>query len=51
MLFRFESETLLLNMTKEQLASAPEFKESELSDPGYAGDLYRCYGLMPPWTE
>ena len=46
-----QSKTLLLNMTKEQLAAGPEFKESELSDPSYAGSLYRYYGLVPPWTE
>ncbi len=46
-----QSKTLLLDMTKEQLAGAPEFKASDLNDPAYAGSIYRHYGLVPPWGE
>ena len=38
-----ESKTLLLSMSKEQLASAPAFNESELTDPGYAMKIYGYY--------
>ncbi len=45
------SNTLLLNMSKEQLALSPEFKESDMNDPGYLGEVYRYYGLVPPWSD
>ncbi len=46
-----ENETLILNMTKEELSDAPEFNASQLSDPSYAMGLYQHYGLAPSFTE
>ncbi len=45
------SKTLLLNMTQDQLAAAPEFNLSDLNDPSYASRIYRSYGLVPPWSD
>ena len=46
-----QSQTLFLNMTKEQLTAAPEFNVSDLDDPEYAGRIYQYYGVAPSWTE
>ncbi len=42
---------LILDVSKEKLAAAPEFKASDLSDPNFAETVYRFFGLMLPWTE
>ncbi len=42
---------LLLNVSREKLAEAPEFKVSDLSDPNFAETVYRFFGVMPSWTE
>ncbi len=42
---------LLLDVSREKLAAAPEFKVSDLSDPKCGETVYRFFGLMPPWTE
>jgi sporulation protein YlmC with PRC-barrel domain len=42
----------VLNITEEQLASAPSFNEFvDLSNPRWAGDVYRYFGLNPYWSE
>jgi len=38
-----------LNVDHETLFQAPPFSSSRMSDPGYAEDLYRHYGLTPYW--
>jgi hyperosmotically inducible protein len=53
--FRFNAEhdTLQLDASKEMLASSPHFKASEwpdLSQPGYAGGVYRAYKVEPYFT-
>ncbi len=45
------SQGLILDMTDQQLAAAPEFRASDLQNPGYADRLYRFYGQTPPWSE
>ncbi len=42
---------LLLNVSREKLAEAPEFKVSDLSDPNFAETVYRFFGVTPSWTE
>ena len=42
----------VLNMSKEQLASAPKYKgRSDLANPKLAEDIYRFFGQHPYWTE
>ena len=50
--FRFDADhaTLQLDASKEMLAGSPHFKANEwpdLSQPGYAGDVYRAYKVEP----
>lgn len=43
-------DSLVLDASKEQLASAPNFKSAEwpnLNDPAYAGKVYRSYNVDP----
>ncbi len=42
--------TLTINLSKDQLAKAPEFNLASLSDPTWSQDLYRQYGIQPSWT-
>src|ERR1022692_3701868 len=51
--FNAEHDTLQLDASKEMLASSPHFKASEwpdLSQPGYAGGVYRAYKVEPYFT-
>ncbi|HSR12999.1 MAG TPA: PRC-barrel domain-containing protein [Thermodesulfobacteriota bacterium] len=41
---------LALNMTGDQLASAPEFSGTVLSDRSYADQVYRYFGVQPRWS-
>jgi sporulation protein YlmC with PRC-barrel domain len=42
----------VLNITREQLAIASGFDEfADLSNPRWAGDVYRYFGQQPYWTE
>ncbi len=42
----------VLNMTKEKLASAPEYKtRSDLANSKAAEDNYKFFGVRPYWTE
>lgn len=43
--------TLVLNVSKKQLESAPEYHASNLEDPKFVGRIYQFFGLAPPWTE
>jgi len=43
--------TVVLNLSKEELAAAPGFDLSDLSDSTFAEKVYRFYGLMPAWDE
>ena len=42
---------LVLNVSEEQLASAPEFHDLDLNHPDFAEGIYRFFGLVPSWTE
>ncbi len=42
---------LILDVSKEKLAAAPEFKGSDLGDPNFAGNVYQYFGLVPSWPE
>ena len=47
-----DGNVFVLNTTKEQLASVPSFNEfADLSNPRWAGDIYRHFGLSPYWSE
>jgi sporulation protein YlmC with PRC-barrel domain len=42
----------VINTTEQHLASAPSFNEfSDLSNPRWAGDVYRYFGQQPYWSE
>lgn len=43
--------SLVLKVSKDELTSAPEFKNSDLDDPSFAERVYRYFGQMPPWDE
>ncbi len=42
---------LILDVSKDKLAAAPEFKDSDLNDPEFAGRVQRYFGLVPSWGE
>src|ERR1017187_7207178 len=51
--FNAEHDTLQLDASKEMLASSPHFKANEwpdLSQPDYAGGVYRAYKVEPYFT-
>ncbi len=42
----------VLDMSKEQLASAPKYKgESDLANPKFADEVYNFFGQHPYWSE
>ena len=41
----------VLNATREKLASAPDFRKEDLSNPEWVTGVYQYYGLQPYWTE
>jgi len=43
--------SLVLKVSRKDLAEAPEFKQSDLTDPGFVARVYRFFGLAPSWTE
>ena len=52
--FNAEHDTLQLDASKEQLTSSPHFKANEwpdLSQPSYAGGVYRAYNVQPYFTS
>ncbi len=46
-----ENGVLVLNISKKQLDSAPEYHDSNLEDPDFVGRIYHFFGLAPSWTE
>lgn len=46
-----ENGILVLNISKKQLESAPEYHASDLGDPEFVGRIYRFFALAPPWTK
>jgi len=46
-----EHKSLIVNISKKELAAAPRFDVSDLTDPAFAEKVYRFFGLMPAWTE
>ena len=47
--FNKETGILILKVSESQLASAPEFHESDLDNPAFSEDIYRFFGLTPFW--
>ncbi len=46
-----QDNTLVLNLSKEQLASAPEFDRAFMANPAWGLDLYREYGIQPGFSD
>ncbi len=47
-----EGDHYVLDTTREKLASAPRFEpKKDLSDPAFAENVYKYFGLEPSWTE
>jgi hypothetical protein len=42
---------LVLNVSEQELASAPEFHDLDLNNPDFAEGIYRFFGLVPCCTE
>ncbi len=49
--YDYENGFLILNVSKEVLATAPEFHASDLKDPTFPERVYRFYGLAPAWED
>ncbi len=43
--------SLILNISKEELASAPTFRMSDFSDQKRVESVYRYFGQQPYWSE
>ncbi len=43
--------SIILDVEKEVLGSAPQYNLSDFNDPEFAEKVYRHYGKTPPWTE
>lgn len=46
-----EKREIVLNLSEKEIAEAPEFDRSRLSDATYGESVYRHYGMTPPWSE
>ncbi len=46
-----QDNTLVLNISKDQLASAPEFDQAFMANPAWGLDLYREYGIQPGFSD
>jgi len=46
-----ENKILILKISESQLASAPEFHDSDLDSPAFTENAYRSFGLGPSWRE
>ncbi len=44
-------DTIVLKIGNEVLAEAPEYARPELEDAVFFEEVYRFYGMTPPWTE
>jgi sporulation protein YlmC with PRC-barrel domain len=40
-----------LHTTREKLVNSPAFTETDMTDRGYAENVYRYYGVQPYWEE
>ena len=49
--YDYENGYLVLNVSKEILAAAPEFRVSDLKDPAFVERVYRFFGLAPSWMD
>ena len=49
--FDQETRILTLKVSESQLASAPEFHDSDIDNPAFTENAYRSFGLAPPWRE
>jgi hypothetical protein len=46
-----EGKHFTCNLTEDQLAGAPDFRDKgDLTDPSFAEEVYRYYGVQPYWT-
>ncbi len=43
--------TVSLNITKEQLASAPEFDQASFADRSWRDNVYHFFGIQPSWSS
>jgi hypothetical protein len=43
--------TLVLSVSKEILAAAPDFHLSDLEDPAFAERVHRFFGQVPLWAD
>jgi len=49
-----DNDDLIVNVTKERLQKAPEFKKDDwnrMTDPAYMSELYTYYGSRPYWSN
>ncbi len=46
-----EKDHLSLNITKDQLAGAPEFSQNTLADRTWSEGVYRHFGIQPRWSD
>jgi hypothetical protein len=46
-----EKDQVVLDISQQQLDSAPEFTASALNDPSFAGRMYEYFGQAPAWTH
>jgi hypothetical protein len=46
-----EDHRLVLNLSRDQLASAPEFDMAFMANPAWGLDLYREYGIQPSFSD
>jgi len=49
--YDYENGFLILNVSKEILAGAPEFHVSDLKDPAFVERVYRFFGVAPSWKD
>ena len=49
--YDYENGYLVLNVSKEILAAAPEFRVSDLKDPAFVERVFRFFGLAPSWMD
>ncbi|MGZ3557471.1 MAG: PRC-barrel domain-containing protein [Thermodesulfobacteriota bacterium] len=49
--YDYENGYLVLNVSKEILAAAPEFRVSDLKDPAFVERVFRFFGLAPSWKD
>ena len=49
--YDYENGFLVLNVSKEILTAAPQFRASDLGDPTFPERVYQFYGLAPSWKD